>query len=138
MTTWHQQGKALHPTLNTVALIAIGVYLWYAGPQKPAIQPVASLPTQSAPQPGPLRDFRKGVLLDEPSDPNSNFEIFDRRLNLPKYRRDLHQLDRRILPFIEKTPETKETNVHANENRNQISPGPLPVSEEEQDSRVAG
>ena len=61
MTIRHQQGKALHSTLNTVALIAITVYLWYAGPEKPANQPVAPLSTQSAPQPGPLRDFRKGV-----------------------------------------------------------------------------
>ena len=51
MTTWHQQGKALHPTLNTVALIAIGVYLCDAGPHRPAIQPVAPLPTSARPLP---------------------------------------------------------------------------------------
>lgn len=116
MTIRNQQGKALHSTLNTVALIAITVYLWYAVPEKPANQPVASLPTLSAPQPGPLRDFRKGVLLDEPSDPNSWLEyIMDPSISDSNSLREfLDRLkpDNRILPFIEKTPETKERNVY--------------------------
>ena len=138
MTIRHQQGKALHSTLNTVALIAIAVYLWYAGPEKPANQAVGPSPTQSAPQPVAPWDFRKGVLLDEPSDPNSWLEFIDRLNVPPEFWRDLHQPDRRILPFIEKTPETKESNVHANENRNQVSPRQLSVSEQEQDPYVAG
>jgi len=56
-------------------------------------------------------DYQKGVLLDEPSDPNSKFEIFDRLIVPPKSWRD-HQPGPRILPFIEKTPETKESTVY--------------------------
>ena len=136
MTIRHQVLSVGWRAFPCCALIAIAVYLWYAVPEKPANQPVAPS-TQSAPQPGPLRDFRKGVLLDELSDPNSYRKSNDRLIVPPKFWRDLPR-GPRILPFIEKTPENKETNVHANENRTKVPPRQLSVSEQEQDPSLAG
>ena len=137
MTIRHQVLSVGWRAFPCCALIAIAVYLWYAVPEKSANQAVGSSPTQSAPQPGPLRDFRKGVLLDELSDPNSYRKSNDRLIVPPKFWRDLPR-GPRILPFIEKTPETKESNVYANENRTQVSPRQLSVSEQEQDPDVPG
>jgi len=146
MTTFHKDLRKTLNYVNVIALVAIGAYVWTdyneddPAPPKPRVShlqsPIKPTGTQQLITVRAIGVTDGVTVLDEsntphlirlPSDPNSLLEFIDRLKPAPL-----------ILPFIEKTPETKETNVQANENRTKVSPRQLSVFEQEQDSYVAG